>query len=402
MTIEFNTISNTFAHKIAHKFSFEHIFTKKHTSPEQKELVEQAQLFLDSNNYEAYATMLSKGYKPTDKQITIMRNFVNSVLLAAHNETNTQENYIKLEKFLTQGFTLDYYNAIAFFINDNYYFTRQHLELFLKDNFVISVTNHNYDNSKEFPALTQALRNVINQPDFCNYFLYHFLKQLSTKLSPTTKKIKTYEQHYEEVFAQYYNVFIWTPHLLFKNMPFKDFLTFNKKFQKMDLLPRTKDSLNKVANNFYKKDMDRIFEQTKITYTNNLVDKLTINTIKNEIHSMKDLPKNALTIISAIEELYKKIKTAPNNHTNNKYIENIEQLELMLEKRIPEVLSKYLTIDPSYRTTLVSSQGKNAEQLMIESLENIKAIFDKTFETINQHNIDSLSVTNRYTQALVT
>lgn len=36
-------------------------------------------------------------------------------------------------------------------------------------------------------------------------------------------------------------------------------------------------------------------------------------------------------------------------------------------KRIPEILEKYLSIDAEYRLTLRNTEGKNAEELMLES-----------------------------------
>jgi hypothetical protein len=107
------------------------------------------------------------------------------------------------------------------------------------------------------------------------------------------------------------------------------------------------------------------------------------------------LPKNALDLIKDIEDIYKKIRA-----NNFEDIDKLNTLNILLEKRVPEVLSKYLKVDPEYRTTLKSSQGKNAQDLMIDSLNNIKDNFESVYQEINQNTVNSLSATNRYTKTL--
>lgn len=395
LSISFNTfLSITKIDKLLDKFK----------SDPNRELTKKAQFFLDTNNFDSYITMLSQGYLPNNKQQEIINDFVNSILSGPltretsqsepnnsriHFEEYFNERNKKLEYYLNNGLTLNYSNAVRFLHNNTTesYSSRGALagnELFLTDSDYILKSNY-----MDFPALTKQLRDIISQPEFSDYFLAEFKKSLYKK---TTKQKSETRPMY--IMLRHLEVLAYAPEILFRNTNFDDLTIIIKKLSYPDIDSYSSQVLNNIVNNLYKTDVKRIFTETQSSYPSQLVESLTLDTIRNEEHNIKELPKLALELVVQIEELYKKIKSAKYDDSDK-----LNQLKILLEKRVPEVLSKYLKVDPEYRTLLKSSQGKNSEDLMIDSLVNIKENFENIYTDINQNTVNSLSATNRYTKA---
>lgn len=146
---------------------------------------------------------------------------------------------------------------------------------------------------------------------------------------------------------------------------------------------------------YYEKNINEVLETVKQEYSSEYIEKMTQLAIQTNAYkkNVKDLPDSTVVLLSQINEMYKKIK-----NENNIGQENIHNL---FERRIPEILEKYLSIDESYRLTLTNTEGKNAEQLMNESLENISIAFNNTFEEINADKLTDLSIQNRYTKKMM-
>ena len=102
-----------------------------------------------------------------------------------------------------------------------------------------------------------------------------------------------------------------------------------------------------------------------------------------------------------IQELYKSIKEITFTEDDIKILEANFKYDLdLVENKLPEALIKYISVDKEYRTTLKSVSGKNAEELLIETLENILITKKDLKLTINQQKLSDLSVTRRYTETL--
>lgn len=367
--------------------SFNYFFNKKNLNDPKSILTAQAQSFLDTNNYDAYITMIKQGFIPSENQEEQVDAFMKKILSTNGHDPKEFKNYVLLENMLKSGINLKEDHVIHL-INTS----TQNILCYNKDFFNTQTTTINLIdrtrgyNSIALDSLADQIHSIVSKEDFPDLLLKNFIFRITKE-----DKKKQHQQEHRFIISQYMPILLQAPELLFKNVSFEQYSILNKKLQKYTLFDTHKETLNSINNNFYKEDMQKIFDNTKTSYAGNLVETLTLSTIKNEKHKLSDLPKEAHAMISEIETLYNKIKIDSSDTS---------QLELLLEKRIPEVLSKYLTIDPTYRTSLVSSQGKNAQELMLESLNNIKSVFQESFENINQTQVDSLSVTNRYTKSL--
>ena len=386
----------------------------------REEIINQADFLIKTQNYEAYTKMLKQGYYPTKHQQEKIENFIDDILSKSPMSlsNNASDLYVNLEQLLQNGLTLSYQNVARFLRNDYKEISVDtdlggllHNEsVFSNKDYIIKGidTLHPYtdDNYLQFPCLTKQFRHIIQQPDFSTYLFKQFNQSLITKFPKLHQfavrngKVIHYEAPEKERTAyhtllRYEQVLTHAPQLLFKNVDFKGVALIIEKLHYTNISHKHTSILNNIVNNLYNKDLNNLFEDTKTNFSSNLAQNIALESIINEKHNMNDLPQTALTLINDIESVYIKIKD--NNYSD---IDKLTQLNILLEKRLPEVLSKYLKVDPEYRQTLKSSQGKNAEDLMIDSLVNIKQSFINVFKNINQDNVNSLSATNRYTKTM--
>lgn len=345
---------------------------KKEDNPKEA-LQNRAKHFINTNNYEAYVKMLSQGYQPTQNQVNAFQQIVNELLTC---RLANGSSIIRLEKLLEDGLKLNEGNVL-YFIKDSKFNS-----LFYKNNDFFKSFNTLSSDNHLLINLTQQVQEVIHRPHFPNMLLDTFSTYINHKKSV-----------YKDVIETFRFILEYNPALMLKNLSFDNFVKLNEKLQSQELYSNHYIILTNITNNFYSNDLNTILDTTKSNYSNNLVKNLTIEKIKSENHKINDLPEDVLDIIKNIENLYNKIQESKNTHTD------IEQLNIMLEKRIPEILSKYLTIDPSYRTSLKNTDGKNAQELMTEGLTNIYTTFENVYKDINQESIHSLSATTRYTKS---
>lgn len=130
-------------------------------------------------------------------------------------------------------------------------------------------------------------------------------------------------------------------------------------------------------------------------------DQILEQKINTSIHSAnisvkQELPQEAQQVIKNINEKYDNIINCSMSP------EDTEELKKLYEMRVPEILKKFLVIDKQYRIELKNIQGKNAQELMLESLKNIEHIFEAKLIEVNENRLSDLSVTQRYTSAIKT
>lgn len=375
----------------------------------KEQIIKMADDLLSSGNIKAYFGMAIQGYTPTSSQQKIVDDFIHSIFSKPCNDpyeyqSYQQELYLYIEEQLAKGYKLNNKNLISFLldhkdpeqykqsggiIKSEEFFTNPDYILTVKFNMGSGQTSNH-----PLPLITQQLRSIMANDTISQDLFKDFKDFLKTKHTDYhSNKLNTYVI----AMGKYSVIFEYAPQLLFKNVPSDEFMQISKKFKNKGIYGHQVALFSNAYNTVYVEHLNKIFAETKLNYSSDLIKTLTLENIKTQLTIDKDIPKNALTIIKDVEDIYRKIKqhTTVDNHTDE-----ITQLELILEKRIPEVLTKFLTIDPSYRTSLVSSQGKNAEQLMLESLDNLKQSFHSVYENINQNSVNSLSATNRYTNSI--
>lgn len=133
-------------------------------------------------------------------------------------------------------------------------------------------------------------------------------------------------------------------------------------------------------------------QHAKTDIINNLKLKNLGNGIKQEIvhkYSILELPKETKDLIKEIDRNYQKIKNAKDI-----------QIKMDIDKKMEDInsiVSKYMAIDDTYKSTLKNIEGKSPFDLMMNSLNLIKEDFQKIFQNNNQELVNDLSVLNRKT-----
>lgn len=111
-------------------------------------------------------------------------------------------------------------------------------------------------------------------------------------------------------------------------------------------------------------------------------------------HIVLDLPEVA-------QSIYKSIKEIKFSEDDIKILESNHNYEYeLVDKRMPEAIMKYISVDSQYRNTLKNAVGKTAENLLIETLENILITKKDLNLIVNQSKLSDLSVTRRYTDSI--
>lgn len=155
------------------------------------------------------------------------------------------------------------------------------------------------------------------------------------------------------------------------------------------------EQLNEDFQKCFKDKADNLLQRTKAAYIEDRVEKLTIKSLeeKTKNFSVRRLPKKAGDMVLAIEQKCQKLKDVND-------VEIQFAVENTIEKVLPETLRKYLSIDEEYRTTLTNNKGKNAEDLLMESLQNIEEKLSKFLENKNEVKLKELEINAVYTKKL--
>lgn len=103
--------------------------------------------------------------------------------------------------------------------------------------------------------------------------------------------------------------------------------------------------------------------------------------INQEEYSIDKLPVEAKNKISTIQKVITEI--------------NSEETTQFFNERLPVILKKYFSIDEEYRTSLKNVEGYNAQELMLQALDNIEKLVTSKKEDNNVILISELSIENR-------
>lgn len=366
-------------------FSFFYNKPIKNEDLETNPFIAQASIFLHSANYESYIKMLIEGYLPTKNQSEHFDKIIHNLFFNLVNPDdgysfNLEKDISFLENLLTLGYELKQKDVLEFFKKCNDTILNRNEDFFTKDS---DLSIYTMSEKISFPTLSNQIRNIIKKEEFTDKLYGLFTSTLEDK-----------KVDFAHNFSHFTFILKNAPDLILRKTPVSAFLAVHNKFKIKSSSKHQQEIMNNVINHYYSNEMKPFYMNIKEKYTSDFVENIILNKVKCEIETLKEIPKQALDIIYSIEVTYKNIQKKSSNSGD------IEHLNIMLDKRIPEILSKYLTIDPDYRTNLKNVEGKNAQELMIESLDNIASLFNSMYKDINQEAIHALSATNRYTRGL--
>ena len=359
-----------------------------------KRLYDEVNSMIDYESYKKLPSILHDGYKPTNKQRAHINKYINKRL----DYSGTKE-LLFVEKHLNLGFTLDNITKEKYLykmlINDKIYNVDNlfSLDRISETNEPLIITHYTWDKEcKELldkqdvklEAFTNTLKEYIQSSDFYNTQLHNLVKAKSKN-----KKHYLYTDPYKHLINIFTNE---NREVVLKNMPYEKFMKFVDKLKV--IYPSYEanvlmSEIKKIIDEYYKNGAENTTVKSAIIKT-----PVKSVQVKHEVKqiehiALENLPEISKNIIKDINELYSNIKK---NNAEDFDVDNL------FEKRLPEVLDKYFKIAEKYRDNLKNNEGNTAQDLLIESLENIRSNFDKKWENINMQALSSLSATNKYTR----
>jgi ABC-type iron transport system FetAB ATPase subunit len=156
--------------------------------------------------------------------------------------------------------------------------------------------------------------------------------------------------------------------------------------------------LKQIPNEYHQKQIENDKKQISILFGDDEINQLIAeeNIKFNKNNNVKDLPDSAKNILEEIKLDYLQL---------NKRLEDLNEEEKftvdnLWNKRIPEIINKYLRADPEFRSTMKNNNGQSIEDLMIDSLNNIHIALNDINMNHSQNVLHDMSAINRYTKAI--
>lgn len=331
---------------------------------------------LANMNLQALCQMMQKGYAPDSRQEKNFNKKINHVLIKYQESSNGEAI---IDSCIKSGLKLTH-EEVA--------------------DAILHWTEYLYDIKKsDFPPmLKKEVEKIMDEPGFSQLIFKKLQEDIFTNYGTRRRyedRIANRSQEMLPVFENY------TEQVL-KEVSYKEFNDFYNKMNTMShhypVYDRVKIAFNEIMQKRYEKEMNEELDG----YASPIAERLLSDTVRVSTKKMTlgQLDEETLGIVHSIEHYYGKIKQNHDENQDKRVLDPLQasQLEILFEKRIPEILEKYLSMNEEYRLTLTNNQGKNAKELMIESLNEIQNKFEQALKSINEEKLGQLSALNRYTK----
>lgn len=181
----------------------------------------------------------------------------------------------------------------------------------------------------------------------------------------------------------------------FKNIEFSKFMEL---FQEINNSSVYMKNIYDLGIKYYNENIDAFAKGLSKTYSPQYLKNLTIQKIESDITEMKNkiLPEDINTLLTSITLSYNKIKSLVEKDDQVMLLETTN----LFEKQLPDIIKFYLKLDEDKRYSLFNSQGRNAHELTLDSLNVIKDSYQEKLEVLEQRNISNLSALNKYTKSI--
>ena len=367
-----------------------------HEAQKTKERAKQAEIatsFLNAGCYDLYFNMLRNGYEPNSNQNSIITSYCNNLI----QQQGLEKALATFDTFIENGFIMPQFLVICICTHHTApsILTRslllgeeEHMVLGLKH---FSVQFQEKIHEKGF---TNTLFNMWEKQPTCETtlvfgawldmapeFLLANIKLERYLAQVAQVKNRISEQKSVEIICEDVN------HANKKSYNKKK-LSLKKIFDEVFMLP---------LKTVYAQSIQDNLEKTKAVYGENYLSRLTLENARKVEYSVDALPREARHLINKIESVFTQVNQEKTLLSDDEKFD----LDNLFQKRIPEVMQKYLAISADYRESMVNTQGKNAKDLMLESLGNYAQKLEQMLEHQNERKLSDLSAVSRYSRQIV-
>lgn len=364
---------------------------------------EQASELLKAELYDLYFMMVSNGFQPNENHDKLVNRSLHHLISNMHvaPATKSKDPYSKsietIDGFIKKGYQLT--DDVAYKLISGSHFQAG----FWKH----SISHDPTIKDSVYPDFFQQIRQVIRSDSFSEYagkaFLGNVIGKTIDRYEPEESKVNMKELHNIPLFLND------IPEIVLGKVPLNNFISFvaawkELKYDIIDyyesdalmVIKETEKAFQKTLDGFYSQNIAQAMNKTKEIFADEYFQKVAVAQTKTlaDNYKVESLPQDTQAILKEVQTQY----TALQVHKKTLSEEQNFTIETLFDKRIPEVLQKYFSIDKGYRTTLSNSEGKNAHQLMNESLNNFNQKLVSILEEVNQNKVSDLSATRRYSR----
>jgi hypothetical protein len=409
-----------------------------------------ASQFLQSELYDYYFAMVKNGYEPNTNQGNQIYEKMNAIV-----EENTMEKSIQiLEKFIESGYSLQpgilvkmltlkldkgLINQETLLNNQGFkdtpYFSREfnrllsdpHVANILFQDFYekhITLPNMSFNSSSVYldkkgnshPVSSYLNRTLEKMLSVINYA---YLCQEAPDLFLKNVKFDFYLEAYNDLIEDKKTVekmtanqslgIVTLPESFFLEKKFGKLINFFDGFNtdlntelSMEMMIEWQDALKifkeNILDNYYKNQIEHHLQTTKMIYAKDYVEHIQAKKLTNQINSydIHDLPLAARDVLNQISVMSLKLQSYYDKQDTQTQFE----VDNLLNKRVPEAIVKYMSIDIDYRQSLKNHSGKSAEDLMLETLKNYQEKLENIYVQCNENQLSDLSAINRYSHKI--
>lgn len=354
----------------------------------QKQQEKLSEIFVDNVEkweLQKISDMIEKGYSPTHTDFCTLffsENF-------QENRANMMWLYNSNKKANNSPAIIPQF--IADYLND----ADNLKQVWRSWQYIVSNLNAEEDGPKTIDNLTNSgimelvVFNTLKFPDspFCSSEEYHKTIQDLEKLKTTRQEYKGVGKYNSGQFElkQYEGVYYSARIRVYQD----------KGDTNLQLINHIVSKMKAEASPFYADEYKELLNEVKSLNVANRVHSLVDKKLRSNEFSIHKLDKLYSDKVNMIEEVYSNLQLYAHQFS----IEQKFELENLVEKRLPEVLHKYFSIDDEYRTILTNHEGKNAGQLLDDSLNSILSNIRQLQENINHDKLHSLNVSANYLQS---
>lgn len=374
-------------------------------SPEQLAQQNQAQQFLDNRMYESYSKMIGYGYQSTEKQKQTFVKHIRALLFS-----NNGEGRLELEKHLANGYRLEKNELFNYILTsptgwDN----ANEIDYVLKN---LYIQDKNRQHTFITTGVGEALKEIFAKQDFSADFMKFCVEKIKETLNGySASDLNNIHQSLIILYGMDSERFL-------KDVSFDEMMKFVKLnhdcfntiydayhhnsscgYSSTIFDNWSKKEIPALIEQHYTTDLEQRLQQTKQTYKGEL-ENMALRQARESLEhqSVKALPKEVKETINEIETIYWNLK---NSHKKGENPQLDFDIENIFEKRIPEVLEKYIRIPEEYRqNTRHEITGKTAYEMMMESLGNYQQKLQDILAEKIQNNLSGMNATKIYSQKI--
>ena len=317
------------------------------------------------------------GFIPDDLKITFLSNW-SSVSIKSIKTPGSEEFYAKLNT----ATKIDPQIFLDYFINQSDFYTKNIIKSLSYDSYKYK----NIGKKRILRVKDGAEIQTNNLSNLIYNFNAFFIQNISEfNLSDSLK----YKTSLESILEQFEKKYIKDLKINKSLKTDSDKLGIQEIFSILD----NRSELHRVIHTHFSEHKEHTLSKIKsLNIENNVQEKIIA---LNNDKSVKNLPQEIQKIIQDINLTYFKLNS-------NEHIDQFKKQELykIYNEKIPNIVVKYLNIDPEYRETLVNIEGKKPIQLLKESLTEIQNIFNSQILDLNEEKVKELSVENRLIKSL--